>query len=192
MNEYNAWDAPEPIQDALDDLSESDDETRRFVIDSDEKAEWAIKKIRAAKEEHDRLISLIDREQNALDEKRGMIDLTYDRDTEYLKAMLNSYMRTVTVKSTKTQDSYQLLTAKLVRKRPALDYSVDNERLVKWLKDNGKGNLVNVKETPRWGELKKLLSGDAESGAVTIAETGEFIDGVEAVKTEEKFDIKFC
>jgi cation transport ATPase len=95
------------------------------------------------------------------------------------------------VKATKTQESYQLLTGKLVRKMPSVDYEVNAEALAKWLNENGREDLVKVTVAHRWGDLKKLLTGDTESGVVTIASTGEVVEGVKAVENPEKFTIKF-
>lgn len=175
----NGWDAPEP------------EPKPAFVIDSDEKAEWALKKIKDAQEEHDRLIALVDAEQERLNERRNMIDLALDRDTDFLRSQLAAYMRTVKCKATKTQESYQLLTGKLVRKIPSVEFEVDNDALAKWLGENGREDLLNVSVKPKWGEFKKLVTGDAESGAVVIAATGEAVDGIKAVESHEKFSIKF-
>ena len=61
-------------------------EPGRFVIDSDEKAEWALKKIREAEDEHERLIALVEQERAALDEKKARFDAALERDTAFLKA----------------------------------------------------------------------------------------------------------
>jgi len=167
------------------------EEPPRFIIDNDDKAEWALRKIKEAEEEHARLMALIDKEQQSLDERKATFDRALERDTGYLTAALNDYMRTVRCRETKTQQSYQLLSGKLVRRMPSVDYEVDGESLAKWLNENGREDLVKVTIAPRWGDLKKLLTGDTESGAVTIASTGEMVEGVKAVASPEKFSIKF-
>lgn len=164
-------------------------EPDQFIIDSDSKAEWALKKIREAEDEHTRLMSLIDQEQQSLDERKAAFDKALERETEYLKYALNQYMRTVPCKATKTQESYQLLSGKLIRKKPAVDYEVDNERLTNWLRENKRDDLLKV--APRWADVKKLLTADPVSGAATITDTGELVDGVTAIETPEKFTIKF-
>lgn len=170
---------------------EPDDKALYFVIDSDEKAEWALKKIKEAEDEHDRLMALIEQEQASLNERRETFDRALERETDFLKSALNTYMRTVKCKATKTQESYQLLTGKLVRKMPSVDFNVDSEALVNWLRVNGRDNLVQVVEKPRWSDLKKLLKADIESGSAVIESTGELVEGVKAVESPEKFSIKF-
>lgn len=162
-----------------------------FEIDNDDKAEWALSKIREAQEEHDRLMLLVDKQQAALDDRRAQIDKQLERDTDYLKYLLSAYMNSVKCKSTKTQDTYQLLSAKLVRKHAALDFDVDSTKLVAWLQENGHAALVKTEVKPMWSEVKKLLTGDPATGAVTFADTGELVDGITANQTAEKFSIKF-
>lgn len=170
---------------------EPEEEKQPFVILDDDLAEWALKRIKEAEDEHTRLIALVDKEQEKLDERRRYFDNQLERDTAFLKAALADYMRRVPCKSTKTQDSYQLLSGKLVRRKAGVDYEVNAEALAKWLNENGREDLVKVTVAPRWGDLKKLLTGDTESGAVTIASTGEMVEGVKAIENPEKFTIKF-
>lgn len=167
------------------------EEDLSFVIDDDSKAEWALGKIKEAQEEHDRLIALVDEQQAALDDRRAQIDRQLERDTEYLKYLLSAYMGKVKCKSAKTQDTYQLLSGKLVRKHASLDYDVDNAKLAAWLQENGHAALVKTEVKPMWAEVKKLLSGDPTTGAVTFADTGELVEGIKANQTAEKFSIKF-
>ena len=164
----------------------------RFTITDDSKAEWALGKIREAQEEHDRLMALVDEKEFQLKEQREEIEARYDRDTSYLKHLLEEYMQTVKCKSTKTQDTYQLLTGKLVRKRPSVTYEVDEPKLIVWLSQTGRADLIKTKCTPAWAEIKKLLTGDAETGLAVIEETGECVDGIKAVETPGGFDIKFA
>ena len=162
-----------------------------FVIDDDSKAEWALEKIKESTEERDRLLALVEEKKAALaDQKQKILD-KYESETSFLKFRLRDYMENVKVKSTKTQDTYQLLTGKLVRKHPSIDYKVDEGKLLAWLEDNNRSDLIKVERSPMWGELKKHLSGDVESGFVIMAESGEVIDGVVATEKPETFDIKF-
>lgn len=161
----------------------------RFVIDSDDRAEWALGKIKEAQEERDRLLALVEEKKHQLEQRQEEILKRYDSDTGYLLGLLDEYMTTVKVKKTKTQDTYQLLSGKLVRKYGGVTYKRDDAALVKWLEDNGHKDLVNVTVTPKWGEFKKLLQ--AEGPVVTIAETGEVVDGIVAYEAPVTFDIKF-
>ena len=101
-------------------------------------------------------------------------------------------MQTVAVKSTKTQDTYQLLSGKLVRKRPSVTFEVDDAKLLEWLDSTNREDMIKTTRKPAWAEIKKLLTGDAETGLAVIEETGECVDGIKAVETPGSFDIKLA
>lgn len=172
-----------------DNLIPFPEEEVRFVIDSDDKAEWALGKIRDAQAERDRLLELVKAQEQKLDEQKRQILTRYSNDTEHLSYLLWQYMQTVKTRSTKTQDSYRLLSGTLVQKRGYVAPVVkSDDELCVWLLLNGHEDLV--KTSPKWGELKKQLAVDPDTGTVTLAETGEFVDGVEAIYNPSKFEIK--
>ncbi|WP_353963333.1 host-nuclease inhibitor Gam family protein [Tepidibacillus marianensis] len=63
--------------------------------------------------------------------------------------------------------------------------TTDDEKLVKWLKDNGYTDFVKVEEKPIWIEFKKKLN--LEPGLVTIAETGEIVEGITVAQQPDSF-----
>ena len=180
--------------DNLNDLIESGEcpkDDLKFVIDDDSKAEWALGKIQAAEQERDRLLKLVNEKWEQLVAQQEKIENDYERDTSYLKYLLQQYMGTVTTKKTKTQETYQLLSGKLIRKHGTPDFKRDDGKLLQWLKDNGRVGLIKTKEEPAWAELKKHLVADPDSGMAMIDETGEVVDGITVTPGVDKFDIKF-
>lgn len=165
-----------------------EEEKEVFVIDSDAKAEWALKKIRAAEEETDRLMALIVHEQMELEKKEKELMDKLEQDTGYLKHLLSEYMQTVKTKSTKTQSTYQLLSGKLVYKFPTMDYKRDEEKLLAWA-ESSQPELVKVKKSIDWAELKKKLV-VTPSGAVATMD-GEVIEAIQAEEKPGKFEVKF-
>ena len=77
-------------------------EEMAFVIDNDEKAEWALEKIRDAQEERDRLLALVQKKKEELYAQEQKICDRYEGDTNYLRYLLQNYMATVKCRSTKT------------------------------------------------------------------------------------------
>lgn len=166
---------------------EMEEVQEQFVIDTDEKAEWALARIREATEEHDRMTALYDAEKQRLEEYKEQADRRFESATAYLKGLLAAYIDTVPTKKTKTTEKYQLLTGQLVRKFGGVEYKRDDQRLVGWLKENGRGDLVKVEEKPAWGELKKTVA--VVDGAVIDTETGAVIDAVTAEQKPDTFDV---
>lgn len=163
---------------------------KMFVIDSDSKADWAVCKIREAQEERDRLLALVEEKRTELKERCEAINAKYEAETSGLLSMLQSYMETVPRRKTKTQESYQLLSGKLVLKAGLVKCDYDDNALLSWLKQNHP-EYVTTKESAAWGSFKKRLDIDPATGVVTIAETGEVVDVITAERGEERFEVKF-
>lgn len=161
-----------------------------FKIDTDVKADWAVRKIKDAAEERDRLLALVAERMTELEEQKAMIEEKYEKDTEWLKGQLWIYCQQVKTKDTKTQSTYQLLSGKLKIKRGGIDYKRDNEELLKWAKDSSP-EFVKVKtdESIDWAALKKTVS--VYDGNVISNETGEVIPGITPVQKEDTFEVEF-
>ena len=159
-----------------------------FCVDNDSKAEWAIKKIKEAQDEHDRLLALVIEEEQLLQAKKEQIDKRLDSDTAYLRSLLMAYMESVKCKETQTQKSYQLLTGKLIRKKGTIDYIRDEEKLLEWTKQN-KPDLVKAKYSVDWSTLKKTLTVTPKGEVIT--DDGELLDCITTEVKPDKFEIKF-
>lgn len=176
----------------LDPYGEAFESAEAFSIDNDQKADWALRKIKAERDELQRLTELHDAEVAELDAKLDEAQRRCDSRTGHLLGLLERYFSTVEPRRTKTTEQYKLLNGSLVRKPGGVDYERDDEALADWLRqDPGKENLLNIKITPRWGMVKRLVQGDPETGAVTFAETGEIVPGLTAVRKPDSFDVKF-
>lgn len=162
-------------------------EKNEFTIDSDEMAEWALKKVLAAKKEKERLTALIDAEREKLDRKQEDIDKRYENDTSYLLYKLSEYFKTVEHKETKTQESYQLLSGKLVFKKPTVKLEQDKNALLNWCKTNAP-EYVRTEQSVEWGQIKKCMRIVGES--VIYDATGEVVQGVAITETAGTFDVK--
>lgn len=168
-------------------IEEEETEVSEFTIETDEMAEWALKKVLAAKKEKERLSDLIDAERKALDRKQEEIDSRFENETSYLIFKLNEYFQTVEHKETKTQESYQLLSGKLVFKKPTQKIEQNEEALLEWCKTNAPEYVV-TKQSVAWGQIKKCMqiAGDV----VIYGATGEIVSGVAIAETPGTFDVK--
>ena len=158
----------------------------QFEITDDSTAEWAIKKIIEAKKERQRLLELVDAEKANLEIKKDQINKRYETDTGFLLSKLNVYLDTVDRKKTKTQETYQLLSGKLVRKFSKQKLVPDKEGLLEWCKQNAP-EYVKHTEEPMWGEVKGKFS--IIDGAVIYSDTGELVTCVGVEETPMTFDV---
>ena len=183
--------------DVLDDLTlpgdmDANDEqhSRRWKITDDGCADWALEKIKAEKDELDRLTALAEQKIAELKEKVETAKRRYEQNTTFLTNMLERYFDTVEHKRTKTgTESYRLLNGQLVRKPSTAKMQPDDEKLVAWLRDNGRDDLIKVETKAAWGELKKQITIVGE--IAMIEETGEIVEGINIVDVPAAFSVKF-
>lgn len=165
----------------------ADQEAPRFRITDDRCADWAVRKIAEERAEYDRLKELADQQVAAITEKMEAAKRRLENGTSYLTSCLAEYFRTVPHKTTKTTEKYRLLSGTLTLKKGTVKATVDDAKLVPWLRENGYGDLVKVEESAKWGELKKLLAYTGE--IATIQSTGEIVEGVTAYETPATFTV---
>lgn len=172
-------------------MSELLRENDGFVIDTDAKAEWALGKIREKRAERDRFLDWYNAKIKEITEQT-------DFETMNLERMLADYFRQTEKahKRTKTQESYSLPSGKLILKRQNPEYKRDDKAAVAWLKENGFGQFVKVKEELAWADLKDasaVVNGKVVCGE-QITEDGEIIplivDGIEVIERPEKFVVE--
>lgn len=155
-------------------------ETEGFVIDTDAKAEWALKKIREARADRDTWVAWY---KDKIREVTEQVDF----DTMNLERKLADYFETVPHKTTKTQESYKLPSGKLVLKKQNAEYKRDDAAVIEWAKANGLTQYVKVKEELAWAELK---ADTATFGEHLVTEEGEIIPGIEVIAREAKFSVE--
>lgn len=164
-----------------DDFTEEPEKQRpRFVIDTDSKADWCLRKIKEKQAERERWIE----HYKSLEQKTTA---AIDDDIAYFTGLLEEFMHKQIdggfAKETKTQASYPLPTGKLVLKHQEPEYKPDDETLVPWLEKN-KPDYVKVQKSADWAGLKKTL---ILNGTTLITEDGEIVPGITVTPRPDKF-----
>lgn len=155
-------------------------EPEGFVIDTDQKAEWALEKIREARSDRDSWVVWYNKK---IDEIKAQTD----ENTGWLERLLWDYFSTVKHRVTKTQETYPLKTGKLVYKTQNPEFKRDKKTVIKWLKDNGHPEFVKITEDLDWENLKAATA--VFEGHV-VTEDGEIVGGVEVIDREPKFIVE--
>jgi len=187
----------------IDGTIEELEEDKTFIIDSDEKAEWSIKKIAEERAEAQRLISVC---QDAIRRYNDTIKKTEDTlesKTGYLTHQLQRYMGTVKAKESKTQKTYKLPSGTLKIKYQNPEYKRDEDKLLAWLKRHQMSEYIKTTESPQWGEFKKATKiqrdpiVDEESGELldytdyyVVDANGYKVEGVEVIEREPMFEVE--
>ena len=171
--------------------AQAEDETQRFVIDSDAKAEWAIRRIAEEESERDRLMAVCQNEIDRYTERKEAYAKRCEGRTANLRAMLLTYFGTVPVKETKTQQKYELPSGSLVMKKASSDFKADNDKLRDWLAGSGLTDYLKTEVSPKWAQVKKQLSA-SKDGSIVFGETGEIIpEGCVTIEEKPpKFEVK--
>lgn len=156
------------------------EEEAGFQVDDDQKAEWCIRKIQEAKKEMMDWIEFYVAQTDKVKDK-------CERRIQFFEYKLMQYFGSVPHKQTKTQESYQLPSGKLVLKKQAPDFERDDELILAWLKANDEDQYVKTKETVDWSELKKTLTIVGEQVA---GETGEIIPGITVTERPDVFKVE--
>lgn len=159
-----------------------------FIIDNDSKADWAIETISEEVAEYDRLLALANEK---LEDLKNRIDDLKNRKENccgVLKAKLYEYFQTVPHKTTKTQETYKLLSGTLTLKKPTKKIVHDDEKLLEYLKANDGGEFIKVKYSVDWTEFKKELK--IVDDNVVDTGLGLIVDCCSVEESEAEFVIK--
>lgn len=151
-----------------------------FVIDSDAKAAWAMRKIKEARDDRDRFVNWYKAKIKEIEEQT-------DFNTMNLEHMLAEYFASVPHKKTKTQESYSLPEGKLVMKKQQPEFKRKDDVVIEWLKANDGKQFVKVKEELDWAGFKATVG--VFDGNV-VDENGVIVPGIEVVEREEKFVVE--
>lgn len=151
-------------------------------ITNDDSAEWLIDKVNEDLTESARFKLSLESKIKDLQEKLRKVEDEENDVIERRNSYLIEYFETIDhkfKKKTKTQEKYRLPSGEIIKKYPGPEFKRTDEDLVKWIKEHHLP-LVEVKETPKWGELKKLTV--IAGGKVVFKDTGEIIEGVEVIE----------
>lgn len=159
-----------------------------FIINNDNLAEWALRKIAEEKAEAQRMINVCQTFINDYQLKIEKYNQQYETKTSYLRQQLSQYFQTVPHKATKTQETYKLPSGTLKLKLPTIEYKRDEKKLGEFLKSNNYNGLYEEVIKPKWAELKKICKVSGQY--VVDADSGNIIEGVEAVEKPAEFEVE--
>ncbi len=171
------------LQEYLDkQLPEGDEERQGFVIDDEEKANWAMRKIKHLQDKKAEKEAIakaeIDRIKQWLEEENASIN----RDIEFFTNALEIYMRKLNQKNPKTK-SIKLIHGKLQLRKQQPKFNYDDGKLLRWLKENRHQNFIRIKESPDKSALKKSVA--IADGKAILKDTGEIVEGISVEEPDE-------
>lgn len=178
--------AEELFFETLEEIANGNEVAEGFRIDDDQHAEWALRKVKAEREETARLVADCDMEIARYQKLKAEIEERGKKRESGSMYYLRQYFGCVKHKVTKTQESYGLPMGTLIVKKPAPKVVRDDEILGRWMQENAPDFIETVVK-PKWGDFKKTLK---TVGNSYFTADGEEVDGVTLEEQEETFDVK--
>ena len=145
---------------------------QRFKIVDLDSLNWALRKLSALEKSHTEESRLAKVEINRIQAWFEKQDESYQYSKQFLEGLIKEYareQRAITPKW-RSKTPYGLVS---FRKAKKYDYG-DEEKLVKFLEDNGMGEFVKVEKAPIKKELKKALT-ITKDGKAVLTSTGEVL-----------------
>ena len=127
-------------------IQSQSDETKDFIIDSDEKAEWALRKISEERAETQRYVNVCKSMIKEYEEKIRKVEENSKNKLSYFNFQLEQYFQSVIHKVTKTQQTYRLPSGVMRLKYQHPEFKRDDDVLLKWLKENEMHAFIKLEE----------------------------------------------
>ena len=183
MNELQQQ-SNQSLQDFLDEKEQIAQD--RFKVDTDEKANWSLRKIKQFQDEQKENNSLAETEIEKINSWADSENEKAQRSIDYFQGLLAYYA----LKQREADPKFKKLELpngkiKFTKQQPKFNY--DDDVLINYLKKSERTDLIKVKETPDRATVKKIFTLQGEK--LVDAETGEFVEGVTIEHREDKFSV---
>jgi hypothetical protein len=150
-------------------------------------ADWALDKIREAKADYAQKEMVVKEKIRQLQEWLEREREKRDRTVNFFTTKLEEYFETTPRRKTKTQEIFELPSGVLRRKFPQPKYDIDEDKLVKWLKERKLDNYIKTVEKPKWAEFKKVTKTVNDK---VVDENGEIVEGIRVVERPPTFEVE--
>lgn len=151
----------------------------QFVIDDDNKAEWAIMKIKQNNLEKERLASICKEYIKYYTEE--LKEIENKDENGFLQVELKKYLDST------NKDKLKFVSGQIGYKKQQPKFTVKDDELVQFLEGTGKQELIKITKKADWASYKKqvIINGDN-----VVDENGEIVRGVEVEQRESIFEVK--
>lgn len=170
----------------LEEINEFEQDEKRFKIEDVDALNWAMRKVKALKEEKEEALLSAKKEIERINEWIEKENNKYDNQINFFEGLMMEYAMMERKKDPFFKKKATPFGAVSFRKRPP-KWNYDDEVLVNFLKENEYTDFVNIKYSPNKADLKKEVS---VVNGKAVFDTGEIVEGVEIVDQDEDIVIK--
>jgi len=149
-----------------------------FVVDSDSRADWALRKLAEARGRLRARQAFVDAEIARLQEWQATLDREDAGTVRFMEWLLAAYFERLQRDGRLVKKKrYRLPHGQLIARQMPAQWEVDAAQLLAWAEPLG---LVRTEKAPAWNEIKARLTPAApKPGAAAIdSTTGELVPGV--------------
>lgn len=158
----------------------------QFVIDTKEKASWAVRKLAKIQKSISENQAVAEAEIKRTQEWLEVVNKPLQTDAEYFIALLNLYHASVLEVDPKAK-TIKLPFGDLKAREQQPEFVRDDEALLNWARSN-RPEMVKLNPAVDWASLKKTVAG-YEDG-VPIDENGQRIEGITVIERGVKFSVE--
>ena len=159
-------------------------EKERFKIENLEAANWAFRKLAAIERKKKEIQELANKEIERIKAWQEQEERGLDNSKEFFEGLLTEYFAREREKDPKFKISTPYGKVSARKQQPKWNY--DEDKLVKWLKENNQ-DLIRIKYEPDKNEIKKTYK---IVGTNVVTEDGEIVEGITVEERPEKVTIK--
>ena len=171
----------EELREGLNSVETTEQAEERFRITDLSSLNWTLRKLSSLDKKRLEEVNLANAELERINMWFAKQDTTYQASKSFLEGLVKEYAKEQRVIDPKWKQKSPY-GAVGFRKAKKFDYG-DEEKLVKYLSDNGLSEFIKVVKTPIKTELKKALT--IVDGKAIITNTGEILPEVTAEETED-------
>lgn len=173
----------------LNEYLESQEQTEKesFVIDDDNRANWALRKIKQYKDEQAQNNALATAEIDKIESWNKEENQKAQDSIDFFQGLLAVYAMNKREADPKFK-SQKLPNGSIKFRKQQPNFIYDDRDLIDSLKKSDRSDLINVKESPDKKEIKKAFK--VEDDKLVDPETGEVIGGVTVEHRDDKFEVK--
>lgn len=158
-----------------------------WQIDSPKAAEWAIRKIKEAREQRDRHNEAADGMIAEYEAAKEAADRRCQQTEDFFTEKLRRWFEDQDKRETKTAYMVDLPSGRLTAaKAGKVEYTRDPEKLIPFLHAT-MPEMIRMKEDVDWAELKKHLQ---VVGGLPVLDTGEIVEGITVEEKPPEFKVK--
>lgn len=161
--------------------------TGSFVIDDEQKANWALRKIRSIKEKKQTNSDIAEAEIEKIQAWESEVNHTLDNEITHFETMLTQYA----LKCRETDPKFKTLKlpyGKIGFRKQQPSWTYDTDTVLSTLKQSGLTQFIRVKEELDKANFKKAVK--VHGNSVINPDTGEIIPGVTVEEREDQIKVE--